>query len=208
MEWSKLAATDEIRRAQQTNPLDAAIESDPVPTPAVPSTPPVSQNPIEIRENPPLLPPVTPSRNAVVSEAVTRSAVAPGQPRKTPRGKKTKTAITDISDEEDENDEISALPMADSRAFTSRLPRTTTKRKLPVTEHKRTAARRKLENAPLKRAFVDNEKELPNKAPRLGSRTVKRLDPPDSPSPTRPTRALSPVPSRLPQFNSNKRKSK
>jgi len=99
--------------------------------------------------------------------------------------------------------------MMDIRPSGSRLPRTKV-RKMPASEHKRTASKRNgIENAFVTKASDNTRsKTSPYKVARLAtnsSATGRRPPEPSSPSPTRRTRPLSPIPSRLPQLASNKR---
>jgi cell division cycle 14 len=137
---------------------------------------------------------VTPSKHIAKSEAAARAIATPGQPRKTPKGKFTTAAI---AEESEEDDEISALPMMNIKpVMSSKLPRTTLKRKAPASEHKGTAARNALESGQF-----DRFPRSPYKVAKLGAgatASARRPLEPSSPTPNR-KRPVSPTPSRLPQ---------
>jgi len=220
MDWCKWAAADEIRRKEIAQAALAAVVPVMVPAQAgaiqttavkTPVTPPAEEDvelPLVLPNIPPA-PPVTPSRHVAAGEAATRAAVTPGQPRKTPRGKRTKA---DIADDSEEDDEISALPLSYMRPKTSRLPRTTagTKKKTPQSEHKRSATRAGIENSMLpKNNAINGKTRPPFKMQRLadGTSNSKRhlVQDPPSPSPARRTRPMSPTASRLPQLTTGKK---
>src|ERR1700761_5663832 len=128
-EWCKWAAADEIKRANAESTGAPPTASPPSPSTPVkaPVTPQADCTNDDLHLLPPLVPtavPVTPSKHVAASEAAARAIQAPGQPRKTPKGKRTKA---DIEDDSEEDDEISALPMQDNRPVGSRLPRTSSK---------------------------------------------------------------------------------
>jgi cell division cycle 14 len=220
MDWCRWAAADEIRRKEiaqaalaavvpvvvQTQP--AAVKTTPVRTPVTPPSDENVERPI-LLPHIPAAPPVTPSRHVAAGEAATRAAVTPGQPRKTPKGKRTKA---DIAEDSEDDDEISALPLSYMRPKTSRLPRTTagTKKKTPQTEHKRSATRAGIENSMLpKNNPINGKARPPLKMQRLadGTSNNKRhlVQDPSSPSPVRRVRPMSPTTSRLPQPNAGKK---
>lgn len=169
------------------------------------------------------IPPVTPSKATSTAAARARMIDPPGQPRKTPLGKRTSSAaLVGESDESDESeDELDALPslLAPSRPRARTGPSqpttngTTTRRPAvpPESEQRPTRVTRASAAAaaarvrprtpppvsPTKGGAATGSRPSPNKIPRLATRAASP-QPPRSPSAmaTRSTRGA--VPSRLP----------
>ncbi|KAF5393977.1 hypothetical protein D9757_000332 [Collybiopsis confluens] len=95
LEWSKWAAIDEARKIQA-----AAVVPSPAPAVITPATPPAdTDEETPLRPSTPEasgsalpLPPVTPSRHVAAAAAAAKEIAPPGQPRKTPKGKRSAPA--------------------------------------------------------------------------------------------------------------------
>lgn len=124
-EWMKWAAVDELRRAEAQAAAAVAAA-----TIVAPATPPAEADEEEMMDASTVetmtatvviapatpraaIPPVTPSKAASNAAARARMMSPPGQPRKTPLGKRTSSAaLTGDSDEEEDGseDELDVLP--------------------------------------------------------------------------------------------------
>jgi cell division cycle 14 len=216
LEWAKWAAVDEMRKTQTSN----AAALIPLVTPVTP--PAETDDEVDAMQTTPTrstvpLPPVTPSGHIAAATAKATSVVPPGQPRKTPNGKR---AAQDSDDEEEADDVLPALGLAP----VARKIKTVPSRGITASDQRPTRVTRSTAGAALiKKAGttpapppspVKPARQGPNKIPRLATtRTTsaaKALAAANAPPiQSRPVRNVNPPsssnPSRLPMLIPSKR---
>jgi len=172
LEWAKWAAVDEMHRAQA---LSAASSLSSI---VAPVTPP--RETLELRN----VPPVTPHRHVAKSVAAAKTIATPGQPRKTPAGKRA------LEPDEDDEDVLGALvpPVRKS-------PRTATATtRIPTSDRTLRPVRSATNGTKTEKKGVA---VLPNKIPRpttatttgIGKSTApRRRQAPGSPTASAPSR--------------------
>ncbi|THH00405.1 hypothetical protein EW026_g2120 [Hermanssonia centrifuga] len=229
LEWSKWAAVDEMRKIQAATIIARATLVTPATPPAeeyedekmvaeVPATM-TASIPIMIPSTPPpaiALPPVTPSRHVAAAAARAKAISPPGQPRKTPAGKRRSTAL-DSSEEDEADDILPSLTVAPPARRTKAKPASSRQigrgvtaseqRPTRLTRSTAAAATRKVgnvvvgTNAPS--MALDTNGQSPNKIPRLANGTTARgtataAKDTSTTADRRLRNAPSPTPSRLP----------
>lgn len=216
LEWCKWAAVHEVQKHQATS----ASASPMLVTPATP--PAETDEEIDAMASTPpptipsgILPPVTPSKHVAAAAAKAKAIAPPGQPRKTPSGKR----VAVDSDQEDADDVLPALgvvPVTKLRVKSMRASgsRVTASEQRPTRVTRSTAgaiAIRKM-GAGTPSSVVPSTRSTgqgPNKIPRLATTrntaAAKAATPAVAPT-RRPLRSPpSPTPSRLPTLIPAKR---
>lgn len=220
LEWVKWSAADELKRQQAatakasttlvtpaTPPADTDEEMD-----ARPATPPI---------NTVSLPPVTPSRHIATAAARAKAIAPPGQPRKTPKAKRT----AEETEEEEENDALPALKAPATRNRSKTVSKPSGTRGVTASEQRPTRVTRSTAGAAnIRRAGTSaitmttappespgkgpSAKQGPNKIPRLATtrttgaaRAAATATSKQAANHTPP----SPIPSRLPTLIPSKR---
>lgn len=208
LEWAKWAAMDEIKRSQAAEAAPAENVKTPV-TPPAESDEEMNGRAVTPPMNTVSLPPVTPSRHVALAAAKAKAIPAPGQPRKTPKGKR----IADVLDnEEDEEDDV--LPALDLAPVVMKKARTSNPRSITSSEQISRVTRSGMEKPSNVRKVpavtrapdspVKATRQAPNRIPRLApssSRPVTRAAANAQAPTTRATRqntAVAAIPSRLP----------
>ncbi|KAK0453198.1 tyrosine protein phosphatase [Armillaria borealis] len=225
LEWSKWAAVDEIHRQQRAS----AIPVEPAPM-VTPATPPADTDEesgrIETTTPPPTgpaYPPVTPSRHVAAAAAHTKAIATPGQPRKTPSGKRIAREAIDESESDEDTDDVlplPAMPMARNKSKTTpAMKKITASERRPIRVTRSTAGAAAIRKAgttikPPVSPVKSTGQQPPNKIPRLATtRTTTaakaaaaRQKPVPVPAPvTRRLPPPTPTPSRLPTLIPSKR---
>lgn len=204
LEWCKWAAVDEMRKVQAVAAVTTA------PAVATPVTPPAEIDdedahrmvPEEVVAVSMTAPPVTPSRHIAAAQAKARAIAPPGQPRKTPAGKR---ALAEDDPDSDAGEAEDVLPALGAKPV--RKPaRTSGARGVTASEQRPTRVLRSTASGAKKPPSANG----PNKIPRLAMGSTARTTAAASgraPTPgNRPPRAPpSPTPSRLPTLIPTKR---
>lgn len=222
LEWSKWAAVDEMRKQQAESANAAATLVTPATPPAeadeemerLPTTPTSAVGAVSMPA-----PPVTPSRHVAAATAKARAIAPPGQPRKTPMGKRAAPPVD--SDEEEENNDVLPALNAGLAARPVKRPPSRAKGGVTSSESRPTRVTRSTAGAAnIKRTGGAQSKaappappakgsaQPPNKIPRLAaggtSRSVAASK--AAAGPPRPQPPASPMPpSRLPTLIPSKR---
>lgn len=207
LEWCRWSAVDEMRRLQSetvvemlpvapaTPPAEVDEEMD-VPTDSTVSSP--IKTVVVVPSLPTQVPPVTPSKHVAAATAKAGAMSPPGQPRKTPAGKRV-ASDTD-SDLEDDNDVLPALrpiPTAARRAKPKSVTTRASGTRVTASEQRPTRTLRShapvRSRAPVTKptpsttraAAAKTNGQSPNKIPRLANGTSAR--------------STTPVPSAIPK---------
>ncbi|KXN86287.1 Tyrosine-protein phosphatase CDC14 [Leucoagaricus sp. SymC.cos] len=204
LEWVKWSAVDEIKRQQaMTTKLSSTL--------VTPATPPAeTDDEMDTRPSTPptntvSLPPVTPNRHIATAAAKAKTIAPPGQPRKTPKAKRT---AEETEEEEEKND---ALPAINAPPATRNRSKTVSKVSAGAAIIRRagtgisTSAMTSTPESPAKAAST---KQGPNKIPRLATtRTTAAARAAATATSKQTTNRAppSPIPSRLPTLIPSKR---
>ncbi|KAF9451742.1 phosphatases II [Macrolepiota fuliginosa MF-IS2] len=220
LEWVKWSAADEVKRQQ-------AAATKPSPTVVTPATPPAdSDDEMDARPStPPMntvsLPPVTPSRHIATATAKAKAIAPPGQPRKTPKAKRS---VEETEEEEEENDALPALKAPATRNRSKTVSKPSGTRGVTASEQRPTRVTRSTAGAanirragagtvttppaPETPAKVPTTKQGPNKIPRLATTRTTAAARAAASATSRQTAIRappSPIPSRLPTLIPSKR---
>ncbi|KAK0206098.1 tyrosine protein phosphatase [Desarmillaria ectypa] len=223
LEWSKWAAVDEIQRQQRTS----AIPAEPAPM-VTPATPPADTDEeigrMEMATPPPTgsaYPPVTPSRHVAAAAVHAKAIATPGQPRKTPSGKRIAREAIDESESDEDTDDVlplPAMPMTRNKSKTTPVAKITASERRPIRVTRSTAGaaaiRKAGTNIKPPASPVKSTGQPPNKIPRLATTktttaakaaAARQKPVPVPASVTRRPPPTAPTPSRLPTLIPSKR---
>lgn len=161
------------------------------------------------RTPPPMaVPPVTPSRHVAAAAAKAKEIAPPGQPRKTPAGKRGSIALEDSDEEQEKDDVLPSLAVAPPVRRVKPKPASTrptgsrgAASERPVRVLRSTTAAVKKNDSSISNPAAaapsrtpNPNGPLPNKIPRLANDSTAR----STAAAQRPRQPPSPVPSRLP----------